>query len=178
MKQIPLYFNQLYSLEGKLPTYGVDILVRVAIEGRCVFVDDETGELGARYWVTGVNPGGVVGSGDSEQEAKTDFFDVMGSAIEGMATAAGNQEEFVRFVQEFVAETDLAELKDWMALRQQVRTGQLTESGLRQEKAERISRALVEVFYSQVDLEKIPAANDAFPAEFKITASTVLKEAA
>lgn len=151
MEKLPLYFSRTYSLESRLPGAGSDMLVRVGIEGRCVFVDDESGQLGARYWYNGVNPGGVAGSGDTRQEAERDFFDAIGLTLQELTSESGSQEEFRDLVKAFVEDVNRPELQDWLKLRQEVRAGAVSASDLAPEKADKMPRSVVEVFTRKSD---------------------------
>lgn len=102
-----------------------------------VFVDDESGQLGARYWYNGVNPGGVAGSGDTRQEAERDFFDAIGLTLQELTSESGSQEEFRDLVKAFVEDVNRPELQDWLKLRQEVRAGAVTASDLAPERAAR-----------------------------------------
>lgn len=172
MKQLPLYFTRTYGLEGDVPSQGVKILVQVQISGRFVMLDDESGELGARYWISGVNPGGAVGEGGTEPEAREAFHDAVGCTLVQLAAASQSQEEFEASVRKFVRQADVAELRTWRALRDEVRAGKLSaDESLPREKAERQNRVSIKVFYSATNIAKLKkmATNVVqFPRKFRV----------
>ena len=172
MKRLPLYFTRTYGLEGEMPSKGVKVLIRIQISGRFVLLDDESGELGARYWISGVNPGGAVGEGATEPEAREAFHDAVGCTLAQLAVASKSQEEFEASVRKFVRQADVAELRSWRALRDEVRAWKLSaDESLPREKAERQNRVSIKVFYWAANIAKLKklATNVVeFPRKFRV----------
>ena len=111
---------------------GSGFVATIATEGRALLADE--GEEG--FWMFGVNPGGIAGSGNTPVEAQTDFRQRYKSVLFDIASASRDFEEFKATVGRFFHEVNKPTAKEWDAAVQEVREGKVSADWLLTAKAD------------------------------------------
>lgn len=100
---------------------GSGFVATIATEGRALLTDE--GEEG--FWMYGVNPGGIAGSGDTPVEAQSDFRQRYKSVLFDIARVSGDFSQFKATVERFFYEVNKPTAKEWDEAVQGVREGKV-----------------------------------------------------
>jgi hypothetical protein len=132
----PLLFTFLDKVEGN------DYLAEVAVHGRLLAAEE-----GGKWWMYGVNPGGLAAVGDSRAEAYIEFRRTLMRVLFDIAAEAGDFHAFRRRTRRFFDEVNGPALAEWEAAREQVRRGKVNIEGMRRETSESPRR--IEITHKQ-----------------------------
>jgi hypothetical protein len=111
---------------------GAGFVADISTQGRALLVDE--GEEG--FWMYGVNPGGIAGSGETTAEAQADFRQRYKSVLFDFASVSQGFEDFEKSVQKFFAEVNEPTEEEWNAAVQDVRAGKVEADWLAKGRAE------------------------------------------
>ena len=125
MRAIPLYFDLAEEAQGGK---GDGFLATVRLRGR-ILCEREDGAI----WMSGVNPVGIAQRGDTLAAAYGEFRSALLDAVHDFAGWAGSLDEFRREFEAFFRNTSSNLEREWLAARQEIRSGDVPELGLRRE---------------------------------------------
>ena len=123
MRAIPLYFDLREEARG-----GDGFLATVRLRGR-ILCEPEDGAI----WMSGVNPVGIAQYGDTPAAAYGEFRSALLDAVHDFAGWAGSLDEFRREFEAFFRNTSGNLEREWLAARQEIRSGKVPELDLRRE---------------------------------------------
>jgi hypothetical protein len=113
--EYPLFFTYRDLIHGKGYAAGV------VVDGRALLREEDDG-----FWMYGVNPGGVAGSGHERAAAFHDFRLGYRSVLVDIAEEAPSFEAFADGVRSFFYEVNRPNERDWLVARDAVRSGKVT----------------------------------------------------
>lgn len=119
---------------------GPGFVAGVATEGRALLVDEGQDD---GFWMYGVNPGGVAGTGSTLGEAQADFRQRYKSVLFDIASASRDFTTFRRSVEQFFSETNKPTEEEWNIAVEDVRAGRVEADWLPKGKAEAVRRVQV-----------------------------------
>jgi len=128
MRAIPLYFDLAEEARGGK---GDGFLATVRLRGR-ILCEREDGAI----WMSGVNPVGVAQYGDTPAAAYGEFRGALLDAVHDFAGWAGSLDEFRREFEAFFRNTSSDLEREWLAARQEIRSGEVPDLELRRETAD------------------------------------------
>lgn len=108
----PLIFQILNDVAGR------GFLAGVMVEGRALMAEED-----GRWWVYGVDPGPLAGSGQTPMEAYHSFRQALQEVLFDSAADAQNYEAFKADVEHVLRQRDEADANRWERARQEVRAG-------------------------------------------------------
>ena len=127
----------LFTLRRKVS--GDDYLADITAHGRAL----ATQEVDGSWWIYGVQPGALAGTGSTLLEAYTDFRRTFTAVLYDTAHSAASFWAFKEAVGRFFDETDGVTVQEWLDAVTEVRAGRVTAkdiplgpNGIRQESAE------------------------------------------
>lgn len=133
MTQYPLLFTFRHKVEGN------NYLADVKAYGRLLAEEEEDG----KWWMYGVNPGGLAASGSTRAEAYGEFRETLTKVLYDIAADVPDFYDFRAAAQRFFYETDKETVSGWEAARELVKRGEIDVKGMRREESE--SPALIEI---------------------------------
>jgi len=134
MKRYPILFGFRDLVAGP------GFVAGVATEGRALLVD-EGQENG--FWMYGVNPGGVAGTGSTPGDTQADFRQRYKSVLFDIAGASTSFETFRQSIEQFFQETNKPTAAEWDAAVEDVRAGRVEADWLPKGRAEATRRVQV-----------------------------------
>ena len=120
MSRYPLLFTFRDVIVGRCFVAGV------RAEGRALTVEQPDGE----FWMYGIEPGAIAGSGDTLLDAHVNFRETHRLALYDIAHEASDFRAFKAEVEAYYGSTPEATLKEWEAAVEEVRAGQVKSPGL------------------------------------------------
>ena len=124
--RIPLLFTYRDTL------FGNGFVVEVqAKNGRALCVREPEG-----FWMYGVNPGGMAGTGEDPDSAHAAFRQAFSNVLVDLALEAPNFGAFRDAVIKFFGETNEGYEPEWLTAVQAVRNGEVTATGIPRAPAE------------------------------------------
>ena len=127
MKEYPLFF------ESGGPIFGDGYVVSVQVRGRVLATWDEEER---EFVLSGVNPGSLLGFGNTLNEAYQYMVESLRCVLIDIATGANTVGEFRREAEDYFETDDPVEGAKWQAARERARRGALqNDLDLRVEKA-------------------------------------------
>jgi hypothetical protein len=98
---------------------GQGFIAGVTLDGRALMVEEAEED----FWVYGVNPGALAGTGDSKASSWSDFKERLQSVLFDMASTLSTFDEFKREVQRFFREA--SDVEAWASAVEDVRAGRV-----------------------------------------------------
>lgn len=117
---IPLFFTYRDCLFGN--GFVVDVVAR---HGRALCVQESDG-----FWMYGVNPGAMAASGDTPDEAHSEFRSLFSAILNDLAHEAESFEQFRALVTEFFEDTNPGHEREWFSAVEAVRSRKVDAPGI------------------------------------------------
>lgn len=144
MTEYPLLFTFRDVIVGNCFVAGVEA------NGRALMVEEREGE----FWLYGIEPGAIAGSGGTFEEAYADYRDNHRLALYDIAHEATDFDAFKAEVEAYYNSTPQATLKAWEGAVVRVRAGEVENPGLPRQSAD--SPRGLKVFEARLE----PGANE------------------
>lgn len=112
MDAFPIFFGTRDAVLGN------GFVARVSIDGRALMFEED-----GRWWVVGVEPGGIAADGATEAEAYMAFREAIRKVLQDSAQLTDGFDAFCADVKALANQVDNLERARWEEARQQVRAG-------------------------------------------------------
>lgn len=117
---IPLFFTYRDCLFGN--GFVVEVIAK---NGRALCVRESDG-----FWMYGINPGAMAASGETPDEAHTEFRSIFSAVLKDLAHEAGSFDEFQALVTAFFNDTNPGHEREWFGAVEAVRSQKVDASGI------------------------------------------------